>query len=91
MKIVMTDTWKTPKNKLPENVKINYGDLVKIKRFENFWVVVTQILSPNHFVGVISNKLVFPTPYQVDDLVSFNREHIMYLRKSNNPSVYKCR
>lgn len=91
MKIVMTDAWKTPKNKLPENIEINYGDLIKIKRFENFWVVVTQILSPNSFVGVISNKLVFPTPYQVDDLVSFNREHIMFLRKSNTPNVYKCR
>ncbi len=91
MKIVMTDIWKTPRNKLPENIEINYGDLIKLEKSENFWVIVTQILSPNHFVGVISNNLVFPTPYQIDDLVSFNREHIMYLRKLNNQNVYKCR
>jgi hypothetical protein len=91
MKIIMTDDWKTPKNKLPENIEINYGDLVKINRFENFWVIVTQIITTNKFVGVISNNLVFPTPYQIDDLVSFNRENIMYLRKSNTPNDYKCR
>ena len=91
MKIVMTDAWKTPRNKLPENVEINYGDLIKLKKSENFWVVVTQILSPNTFVGVISNNLVFPTPYQIDDLISFKRENIMCLRKLNNSNVYKCR
>ena len=91
MKIVMTDAWKTPRNKLPENIEINYGDLIKIEKFENFWVVVTQILSNNHFVGVISNNLVFPTPYQIDDLISFKRENILYLRKSSTSNVYKCR
>ena len=73
MKIIMTDDWKTPENKLPEDVEICHGDFVSIKRFEHFRVVVTQIISQNQFVGVISNNLVFPTPYQIDDLVSFNR------------------
>ena len=43
MKIVMTDVWKTPENKLPEDIEICHGDFVRIKRFEHFRVVVTQI------------------------------------------------
>tara|TARA_R110000868_G_scaffold38457_1_gene134545 strand:+ start:440 stop:715 length:276 start_codon:yes stop_codon:yes gene_type:complete len=90
MKTIMTDVWKTPENKLPEDIEICNGDFVRIKRFEHFRVIVTQIISQNQFVGVVSNNLVFPTPYQIDDLVSFNRDNILYLKKLDRPNVYKC-
>jgi hypothetical protein len=60
------------------NITIELNNVVKIKNTlgEAFWVIITEILPNNKYVGQVNNHLVNPSAYNFDDLVIFAKEDI---------------
>ena len=60
------------------NISIELNNVIKLKNTlgESFWVIITEILPNNKYVGQVNNHLVNPSAYNFDDLVIFAKEDI---------------
>jgi hypothetical protein len=60
------------------NIAIEVDNVIKLKNTlgEAFWVIITEILPNNKYIGQINNHLVLNSPYNFDDFVIFAKEDI---------------
>ena len=60
------------------NIAIELNNVIKLKNTlgEAFWVIITEILPNNKYVGQVNNHLVNGSLYNFDDLVIFAKEDI---------------
>jgi len=71
---IYTDDWiKNDFMEIHQNINISIDNVIKLKNplGEAFWIIVTEILPNNKFVGKVNNHLIKNSQYNYDDLVSF--------------------
>lgn len=80
MQHIYEDDWTVNANPI-EAATIEIGDSVKISNGrERFFALVRVCEEDGSIVGVVSNRLLIDSPYNLGDLVSFRKNNVLFRR-----------